>query len=74
MRKLYLTGQVDGEFNGWEGETIVKLTNRQTWQQSQYYYYYFYFYMPQARIYTNNGFYEMEIVGTNVFIPVTRVY
>src|SRR5438477_12644775 len=24
--------QIDGEFNGWEGETVVKLLNGQIWQ------------------------------------------
>ncbi len=28
--------KIDGAFEGWEGETIVKLTNGQIWQQSEY--------------------------------------
>jgi hypothetical protein len=28
--------QIDGDFNGWEGETVVKLVNGQIWQQTEY--------------------------------------
>ena len=34
--------QVDGEYTGWEGETIIKLVNGQIWQQIEYYYEYHY--------------------------------
>jgi hypothetical protein len=32
--------RVDGEFQGWSGETIVKLTNGQIWQQTEFHYRY----------------------------------
>src|SRR5688572_22931042 len=37
-----IESKVDGDFEGWEGETIVKLMNGQVWQQTEYYYHYHY--------------------------------
>ena len=34
-----IESQIDGEFEGWEGETVFVLTNGQIWQQSSYDYY-----------------------------------
>jgi len=31
-----IESRVDGEFEGWDGETIFPLTNGQIWQQVQY--------------------------------------
>ena len=31
-----IESQIDGEFHGWDGETIFKLTNGQIWQQAEY--------------------------------------
>jgi len=55
--------QVDGEFNGWEGETIVKLMNGQIWQQTEYHYHYHYAYMPKVLVYSSSGGYKMKIEG-----------
>jgi len=42
----YIESQIDGDFEGWEGDTIIKLMNGQIWQQTEYYYYYTYSFMP----------------------------
>jgi hypothetical protein len=55
--------QVDGEFNGWEGETIVKLLNGQIWQQTEYHYEYRYAYMPKVLVYPSGSGYKMKIEG-----------
>ncbi len=62
--------QISGEFNGWEGETIVKLTNGQVWQQSEYYYEYHYSFMPKVIVYRSGGGYKMKIVGINRAVGV----
>jgi hypothetical protein len=51
--------QIDGDFNGWEGETIVKLMNGQIWQQTEYHYEYNYAYMPNVLVYPSGGGYKM---------------
>src|SRR3989344_2622108 len=49
-----IESSIDGEFNGWEGETIYKLINGQYWQQSAYHYHYHYAYSPKVLIYGSN--------------------
>jgi hypothetical protein len=65
--------QVDGEFSGWEGETIVKLINGQIWQQMEYHYEYHYAYMPKVLVYPSGGGFKMKIEGTEQAIGVQRL-
>ncbi|HHT9138744.1 MAG TPA: hypothetical protein ACFYEK_16055 [Candidatus Wunengus sp. YC60] len=43
-----IESHIEGDFEGWEGETIFKLDNGQIWQQSSYDYTYHYAYHPEA--------------------------
>ncbi len=56
--------KIDGEFKGWEGETVYQLTNGQKWQQSSYKYEYKYAHMPTVLIYSAAGGYKMLVEGT----------
>jgi hypothetical protein len=47
--------RIDGEFNGWDGETVYKLRNGQIWQQASYHYHYHYAYAPEVTIYPTAG-------------------
>lgn len=55
---------IDGEFKGWEGDTIYQLQNGQRWQQSTYKYTYKYSYRPQVIVYDAGGGYKMQVMGT----------
>jgi len=55
--------RIDGEFNGWDGETIYRLQNGQIWQQSVYHYHYHYAYSPSVLIYSSGGGYKMKVEG-----------
>ena len=66
--------QIDGEFSGWEGETIFKLTNGQIWQQSSYAYTYSYSYRPKVLIFKAGGGYQMKVDGVDGRITVTRLH
>ena len=68
-----IESQIDGEFNGWDGETIVKLTNGQIWQQTEYYYYYLYAYMPHVIVDRASGGYKMKVEGIEKAIRVERL-
>ena len=48
--------QIDGDFEGWEGETVVKLMNGQIWQQTEYYYHYHYAFMPEVLVYRSGEY------------------
>ena len=68
-----IESQIDGDFEGWEGETIVKLINGQIWQQSEYHYEYHYSYMPNVTIFKSDFGYKMLVDGLNKAIGVTRI-
>jgi hypothetical protein len=68
-------GQIDGDFNGWEGETIYKLMDGHIIQQSSYYYYYYYAYSPRVIIYGSNGGYKIhveDVDGDDVAIKILK--
>lgn len=65
--------RIDGEFTGWEGETIFKLLNGQIWQQSSYAYKYAYKYSPRVLIYKSGSSYRMQVDGVDGTIAVRRL-
>lgn len=66
--------QVDGDFEGWEGETIYKLRNGQIWQQSSYHYHYHYAYAPEVTIYSTTAGCAMKVSDDDDEpIPVRRL-
>jgi hypothetical protein len=65
--------QIDGDFDGWEGETIVKLMNGQVWQQTEYYYTYHYAFMPRVLVYRSGGGYKMKVDGVEKAVAVERL-
>jgi hypothetical protein len=68
-----MESQLDGDFEGWEGGTIVKLTNGQIWQQTEYYYHYHYAFMPKVVILESGAGYKMIVDGVPKAIGVTRL-
>lgn len=68
-----IESHIDGEFEGWDGETIFKLTNGQIWQQSSYAYTYHYAYRPEVLIYKTNSRYKMKVEGVDRTIYVKRL-
>jgi hypothetical protein len=56
-----IESEIDGEFKGWSGETIFKLTNGQIWQQAEYDYTYEYAYMPKVTIFKTSDGYKMKV-------------
>jgi len=64
---------IDGEFHGWDGETIFKLTNGQIWQQAEYDYDYEYAYRPEVMIYKTAGGYKMKVEDVEDTIYVKRI-
>lgn len=68
-----IESQIDGEFEGWEGETVVKLMNGQVWIQTEYYYEYHYAYMPDVLIYQSSGGWKMKVEGINKAVGVEQL-
>lgn len=65
--------RIDGEFTGWEGETIFRLVNGQIWQQASYAYRYHYIYGPKVLIYRSGAVYKMKVDGVVGEIAVRRL-
>jgi hypothetical protein len=65
--------RIDGEFQGWDGETIFRLQNGQIWQQSTYAYKYSYKYSPKVVIYRSGAGYRMQVEGVDGTIGVRRL-
>lgn len=68
-----IESQIDGDFEGWEGETIIKLMNGQIWQQTEYYYHYHYSFMPKVLIYKTAYGYKMKVDDIDKTVGVTRL-
>lgn len=68
-----IESRIDGEFSGWEGETIFKLVNGQIWQQSRYAYKYHYAYSPEVLIYRSGSVYKMRVDSVDGEIAVRRL-
>lgn len=68
-----IESQVDGNFEGWTGETVVKLVNGQIWQQARYHYHYHYAYRPRVTVYQAEGVYKMKVEGVDQAVVVTRI-
>ena len=65
--------KIDGDFEGWDGETIVKLMNGQIWQQTEFHYHYHYAFMPEVLIYKSRSGYKMLVEGVKKPVGVERL-
>lgn len=65
--------QIDGVFEGWDGETIFKMMNGQIWQQSTYSYKYHYAYFPEVLIYEFQGSWIMRVEDVDETINVIKL-
>ena len=68
-----IESQIDGDFEGWEGETIIKLTNGQIWQQTEYHYHYHYAFMPKVVVYSSGAGYKAKVDGVNQAVGVKQL-
>lgn len=65
---------IEGEFVGWDGDTVFELCNGQVWVQASYAYVYHYAYRPHIRIVaTGGGGYQMTIDGVPTSVGVRQV-
>lgn len=66
--------QVDGEFAGWSGDTVVKLSNGQIWQQTERNLYaYHYAYRPKATLYVSADGAKLKVEGVDLAVDVKRL-
>ena len=63
-----IESRIDGDFIGWSGDTIYKLTNGQIWEQAEYKYEYKYSCCPEAIICEVNGSYICLVDGSRAVV------
>lgn len=68
-----IESRIDGDFDGWDGSTVLKLVNGQVWEQTEYYYHYRYSYMPNVLIYKSEGGYKMKVDGVKKAVGVRQL-
>jgi hypothetical protein len=68
-----IESRIDGDFDGWEGETIVKLINGQVWIQTDGKYKYKYKSSPRVTIIKLGRSFEMLVDGLDVRVKVERL-
>lgn len=54
---------IDGEYNGWNGDTIYELDNGQIWKQAVYHYHYHYAYHPKVLVFADTLGCRMVVSG-----------
>jgi hypothetical protein len=64
---------IEGDFNGWDGETIFKLDNGEIWEQEEYDYFYSYSYRPDVTIYQTDSGCRMKVADVDETILVRRI-
>lgn len=68
-----INAQVDGDFNGWNANTIIKLTNGEIWKQTEYFYSYIYSYMPHVTITNSFNVSKMKVEGIDKEVIVEKL-
>ena len=68
-----IESRIEGDFEGWDGNTIFKLDNGQIWQQASYAYTYHYAFRPNVLIYKSGNVYKMGVEGVTGKISVQRI-
>ena len=68
-----IESKIDGDFEGWSGDTIFKLRNGQIWQQASYSYTYSYKYSPDVIIFSSSGGCKMQVEGMSRLIAVKQL-
>ncbi len=68
-----IEAQIDGEFEGWEGETVVKLMNGQIWIQAGCHYEYHYSYNADVVLYQSDGVWRMKVDGMREAVTVEHL-
>ena len=64
---------IDGSFEGWEGDTIVQLSNGDIWQQNDYKYKYMYVYYPDVLIYLDGNRCILVIIEEGEGVSVKKL-
>jgi hypothetical protein len=66
-------GYIDGEFEGWDGETLFEMSDGTVWLQAKYSYIYQYAYNPEAIIFEKDGDYFLKVEDVEEILQVMPI-
>lgn len=61
--------QIEEDWQGWDGDTVVRLTDGSVWRQAEYHYEYSYAYRPRVILSGD----MMHVEGTRRAVRVRRI-
>lgn len=73
LNKSAIHAQINGNFSGWDGKSVIKLTNGEIWMQTEYYYQYSFAFMPKVTLISTPAGYRMKVDGINKEVAVKRL-
>jgi len=65
--------QIDGEFNGFDGDMLFKLFDGTYWLQDEYKYWYYYSYCPRVNLLRENGRFYLQVAGRTEAVAVRQI-
>lgn len=71
--KIICNSQIDGDFEGWDGDRVYALTDGTKWKQLHYFYEYVYSYMPHVKVFEDRRGTWFQVDGCSP-VEVQRVW
>lgn len=68
-----IESNIDGEWNGWDGDTVVKLTNGQIWEQSDSHLSLSLGFRNNVLLFQKSGIWYMQVEDEGEAVAVTRL-
>lgn len=72
--RIVKRAQIDGEFTGFDGESLFILMDRTYWVQDEYKYWYHYAYCPQIELVVKAGRTYIRVAGQSESVAVREIY
>jgi hypothetical protein len=72
-KKPEIHTSIDGEFNGWAGETVFKLSNGQLWEQTEFDLYVTARISPSVTLTTNGGLVTLTVDSSGESVEVQQI-
>ena len=68
-----IESSVNGVFNGFDGDTIVRLLDGSVWEQTEFYWEWHWAYLPKVTVYRSQGGWKMQVEGIRQAVGVRRL-
>ena len=64
---------VAGEFQGFDGDTVIRLMDGSIWEQTEFYWEWHWAYMPRVVVYRSGTGWRMQVEGIRRAVAVRRL-